>query len=97
MGCIVAEFLPILAIVADEVGDFVKGLVGDSVLEWHGWLVGVVMMGAVVFYVGCVVVSVSGGVNLGCCSFTLCLPNGVTRNSEKRRQESETVPIPISC
>ena len=35
-GCVGGEFIPIVAIVADEVGDFTKSLVHYNVLEGHG-------------------------------------------------------------
>ncbi len=35
-GCIGAKFMPVIAVVADEVGDFAEGLVRHSVLEGHG-------------------------------------------------------------
>jgi hypothetical protein len=30
-----AELVPVIAVVANEVGDFAEGLVGNNVLEWH--------------------------------------------------------------
>jgi hypothetical protein len=36
MGCVGAKFVPVVAIVADEVGDLVEGMVRDCVLEGHG-------------------------------------------------------------
>ena len=35
MGGAAAEFVPVVAIVANEVGDFAEGLERDCVLEWH--------------------------------------------------------------
>ncbi len=35
MGGAAAEFVPVVAIVANEVGDFAEGLEHDHVLEWH--------------------------------------------------------------
>ncbi len=35
MGGVHAELVPVVAIVANEVGDFVEGLVGNNVLERH--------------------------------------------------------------
>ncbi len=35
-GCVGANFMPVIAVVVDEVGDFAKGLVCHSVLEGHG-------------------------------------------------------------
>ncbi len=35
MGCIGAEFMPVITVVADEVDDFVEGLVRYGVLEGH--------------------------------------------------------------
>ena len=55
--CVDAEFVPVITVVADEIGDFAKGLVCHDVLEWHGsgavgwWcgrFVGVRVRGAVV-------------------------------------------------
>jgi len=34
-GCIGAEFMPVITVVADEVGDFTEGLVRYGVLEGH--------------------------------------------------------------
>ena len=36
VGCICAKFVPVVAVVADEVGDLAEGLVHDGVLEGHG-------------------------------------------------------------
>ncbi len=36
MGCVGAEFVPVIAVVANEVGDLTEGLVCDSVLDGHG-------------------------------------------------------------
>jgi hypothetical protein len=35
MGCVGAEFVPVAAIVADEVADLTESLVQDGVLEGH--------------------------------------------------------------
>ncbi len=35
MGCVGAEFVPVVAIVADEVGDLTESLVQDGMLEGH--------------------------------------------------------------
>ncbi len=35
MGNIVAEFIPVIAIVMNEVGDLAEGLVRDNVFEGH--------------------------------------------------------------
>jgi hypothetical protein len=36
MGCVSAEFVPIVALVANEVGDLTEGLVHDGMLDGHG-------------------------------------------------------------
>jgi hypothetical protein len=36
MGCVGAEFVPVIAVVANEVGDLTEGLVCDGVLDGHG-------------------------------------------------------------
>ncbi len=36
MGCVGAEFVPVIAVVANEVGDLTEGLVRDNVLDGHG-------------------------------------------------------------
>jgi hypothetical protein len=41
LGSVVTEFVPAVAIVADEVGNFLEGLVRDRVLKWHFWLWGI--------------------------------------------------------
>jgi hypothetical protein len=35
MGCLGAEFIPVVSIVADEVGDFTESLIQDGLLERH--------------------------------------------------------------
>ena len=35
MGCLGAEFVPVVSVVTDEVGDFTKGLIRDGLLEGH--------------------------------------------------------------
>ena len=35
MGCLGAEFVPVVSVVADEVGDFTEGLIRDSLLGGH--------------------------------------------------------------
>ncbi len=35
MGCLGAEFVPVVSVVADEVGDFTESLIRDGVLERH--------------------------------------------------------------
>jgi hypothetical protein len=36
MGCVGAEFIPVIVVVANEVGDLTEGLVHDNVLDGHG-------------------------------------------------------------
>jgi len=38
VGSVGAEFVPVIAIVASEVGDLKEGLMHYGVLEWHGML-----------------------------------------------------------
>ena len=36
-GCVLAKFVPVVAVVADEVGDFAAGFVGyDGYSVWRG-------------------------------------------------------------
>jgi hypothetical protein len=35
MGCLGAKFVPVISVVADEVGDFTESLIQDGVLEGH--------------------------------------------------------------
>ena len=35
MGCLGAEFVPVVSFVANEVGDFTEGLIQDGLLEGH--------------------------------------------------------------
>ncbi len=35
MGCLGAELIPVVSVVADEVGDFTESLIRDGVLEGH--------------------------------------------------------------
>ncbi len=35
LSCVGAEFVPVIAVVADEVGDLTESLVRDGVLEGH--------------------------------------------------------------
>ena len=45
VSCLGAEFIPVVSIVADEVGDFAEGLIRDSLLEGHVFgMGGVVLM-----------------------------------------------------
>ncbi len=37
VGCVCAELVPVVAIVADEVGNLAEGLVRDSMLDGHGF------------------------------------------------------------
>ena len=35
MGCLCAEFIPVVSVAENEVGDFTEGLIRDSLLEEH--------------------------------------------------------------
>jgi hypothetical protein len=37
VGCVCAELVPVVAIVADEVGNLAEGLVRGSMLDGHGF------------------------------------------------------------
>ena len=43
-GCIGAEFMPVITVVADEIGDFAEGLVRYDVLEGHGSVMGGILV-----------------------------------------------------
>ena len=44
VSCLGAEFVPVVSIVADEVGDFVEGLIQDGLLEGHVFGMGEVVL-----------------------------------------------------
>ncbi len=35
MGCLGAEFVPVISVVADELGDFTESLIREGLLERH--------------------------------------------------------------